>query len=137
MKTILCSIVIGAVALTGCASVPPPAVPGVSVVPVSSSLVGVLPPRLITKDGQLTLQGSVFKKVSGGTTVRTHLDVVFLDADKRPLAEDTATFAPRELHRGHRGFGGRGHYSLPIPALPNGTAIIEVRAHIGEHGNHG
>lgn len=128
------SILLGAlvISLSGCATTPtvrlPPDLAAISVVPTASASVGVLQPSLRFVDGQLALEGWVYKKVGVETTERTHLDVVFLDAAGRTLRTDQVAFMPRKLRRAPRPPAGRGRYLLPLPALPPGTIRIEVRA---------
>jgi hypothetical protein len=125
-------LVLYATGLSGCAFASPPQSSGLIVTPVSSEVVGVLQPKLVSKQGQLELVGSVYKKVGGASTGTTHLDVLFLDSAGSTLAVKTVQFEPRVI-RHARPPAGRGHYASPVGELPPGTATLEVRAHDGEH----
>ncbi len=135
MKTLRLLIIPGVIGLAGCTSVPlPPEAAAVVLVPVPSKSVAIYQPKLVVKDGRLMLDGWVYRQYGAWTTARSHLDIVFLDASGREWRSELTYFAPRDLPRGggHR-MQPRGHYTLLIPAMPPGTARIEVRAHDGQH----
>ena len=127
---------LAAVALCGCATAPPlpREAAAVTLAPMASDSIGVLRPSWRVVDGQLALEGWVYKKVQAKTTEHTHLDVVFLDATGESLRDELVEFFPRKLRRAPRPPAGRGHYYLSIPDLPSGTVRITVEAHDGEHG---
>ncbi|HEX2851665.1 MAG TPA: hypothetical protein VHO24_00400 [Opitutaceae bacterium] len=114
--------------LTGCATATPSASSALVVTGVASETLGVLQPKLVSKQGQLELIGWVYKMVGGPSTAATHLDLVFLDGADRTLSVKTVQFEPRIL-RHARPPAGRGHYTFSLDALPPGTVRIEVRAH--------
>ena len=116
------------IGFAGCATAVPSASSALVVTGVASETLGVLQPKLITKQGQLELIGWVYKKVGGPSTAATHLDVVFLDGADRTLSVKTVQFEPRIL-RHARPPAGRGRYMSTLDALPPGTVRIEVRAH--------
>lgn len=124
-----------ATGLGGCASVPlSPEAAAVRLVSVPSAAVAFYPPKLLVIDGRLTLDGHVFRKYSARTTAKSHLDIALLDASGQILMSETVSFVPRELRaKTSRTMAQPGHYTLPIPELPAGTAKIEVRAHDGPH----
>ncbi len=133
MKSARLSALLCAAGLAGCASAPlPPEAAAVALVPAPSKFVAIYQPRLVVKDGRLLLEGWVSRQYGARTTAQSHLDIVFLDPSGRVLRSAVTYFAPRDLRGGHW-MQPRGHYSLPIPVLPAGTARIQVTAHEGEH----
>ena len=131
MNSLQSCFVLGAAGLAGCASVPlPPEAAAVTLDRIPSKAVAVYQPKLVVKDGRLILDGWVYRQFGVQTTAQTHIDVAFLDAAGRELRSEVTYFAPRDIRRGggHR-MAPRGHYTLPIPAMPAGTATIQVRAH--------
>lgn len=122
-----------AAGLVGCASVPlPPEVAAVTLERIPSRSVAVYQPKLVVKDGQLLLDGWVYRQYGAATTARSHIDVACLDAAGRELRSELTHFEPRDLRFGSHKMAHRGHYSLPIPTLPVGTTTIVVRAHDAE-----
>ncbi|MCC6415615.1 MAG: hypothetical protein IT582_06875 [Opitutaceae bacterium] len=93
---------------------------------VRSPTVLVFQPVILSKEGQLTITGSVYKRAGAPSVASTHLDVVFLDSSQRQLRTETTHFSPRLVP-------GRGRYSVPLENLPSETATIQVRAHTGRH----
>lgn len=123
-------VLLGAAALAGCASVQKPsAASGITLNPVPSQSVALYQPKLVIKDGGLVLDGWVYRQFGSATTAQTHLDVAFLDTAGRELRSEVTRFAPSALRFGGHKMAHRGHYTLPIPAMPAGTASIQVRAH--------
>lgn len=131
MNSARLSVLLCAVGLAGCGSVPlPPEAAAVTLGRVPSKSVAVYQPKLVVKDGRLILDGWVYRRFGVQTTAQTHIDVAFLDAAGGELHSEVTYFTPRDIRRGggHR-MAPRGHYTLPIPAIPVGTATIQVRAH--------
>ncbi len=129
-------ILLGAAGLTGCASVPlPREAASVGLERIPSKAVAVYQPKLVVKDGQLLLDGWVYRQFDALTTTQTHIDVSFLDASGRELRSELTNFEPRDLRRGTHKMAHRGHYTLSIPSMPAGTATIKVRAHDEPHVN--
>lgn len=93
---------------------------------VRSPTVLVFQPVILSKEGQLTITGSVYKRAGAPSVASTHLDVVFLDSSQRRLRTETTHFSPRLVP-------GRGRYSVPLENLPSETATIQVCAHTGRH----
>lgn len=125
------SVLFCAAGLSGCASVPlPPEAAVVTLDRIPSKSVAVYQPKLVVKDGRLLLDGWVYRQFGAWTTTQTHIDVAFLDAAGRELRSEVTDFTPRDIRQGggHR-MAPRGHYTLPIAAMPAGTATIQVRAH--------
>lgn len=132
MKTIRL-VLLGAIGLAGCASVPlPPAAAGVALVPVSSASIEVHRPRFKFKDGDLKLEAYALRQWKAETTADTHIDLVFLDVAGKQLAVETTNFSPRSLPRAMRRPSPHGYMLVPI-TIPAGTRAIEVRAHDGAH----
>jgi hypothetical protein len=130
MNSLRLCFAVGVAGLAGCSSVPlPRAAATVNLGRLPSESVAVYQPRLVVKDGQLMLDGWVYRQFGAQTTARTHIDVAFLDASGRELRSELTRFAPRALRMGNHKMAHRGHYTLPIPALPAGTDTIQVRAH--------
>lgn len=131
MNSARLSMLFGIAGLTGCVSAPlPPEAAAVMLDRRSSEAVAVYQPKLVVKDGLLLLDGWVYRQFGARTTARTHIDVAFLDAAGRELRSEVTDFTPRDVRlRGGRRIVPRGHYTLPIPSLPAGTATIQVRAH--------
>jgi hypothetical protein len=124
------SILLGSAALVGCASAQMPSeATGIALSPIPSQSVAVYQPKLVVKDGRLVLDGWVYRQFGSSTTTLTHLDVAFIDAAGRELRSEVTRFAPSALRFGSHKMAHRGHYTLPIAALPTGTASIQVRAH--------
>lgn len=133
MRTLRLYCVFVAAGLSGCSSMSlPHAAAGVSLEPRPSQSVAVYRPKLVQKDGGLMLDGWVYRQFGASTTADTHIDVMFLDATGRELRSEVTRFAPSDLRRGSHKMAHRGHYTLPIPAMPAGTATIQVRAHDAE-----
>ncbi len=123
-------IALGLAGLAGCASVSqPPEAAVIALEPIPSQSVAVYQPKLVQKDGRLMLDGWVYRQFGAATTARSHIDVAFLDASRRELRSELTRFTPPDLRRGSHKMAHRGHYTLPIPAMPAGTATIRVRAH--------
>jgi len=123
-------VALGVAACAGCATVPLlPEAAAVTLDRVSSAAVAVYQPKLVVKDGGLLLDGWVYRQFGAETTAQTHLDVAFLDAGGRELHRELTYFRPRDLRMGTHQMSHRGHYTLPIPAMPADTAKILVRAH--------
>jgi hypothetical protein len=119
-------------ALSGCASLTPPATAaqshGLILDAKSSPRVKVSGPRLQMNHGILELVGSIAKQPSAAFTSFSHLDVLFRDDSGRVLQVKSVQFAPRSV--GHSRFASKtGHYALKLENLPEGTARIEVQAH--------
>lgn len=119
-------------ALSGCASLTPPATAvqshGLILDAKSSDRVKVAGPRLQMNHGVLELAGSVAKQSGASSTAFSHLDILFRDAAGQVLQTKPVPFAPQSV--GHSRFGRqRGYYSLKLENLPEGTARIEVQAH--------
>jgi hypothetical protein len=88
------------------------------------------------KNGLLAVTGYVIKRLNADDTTRTHLDVTLFDSAGRVLRSTVEHFEPRQiLPRLRRNSDGRYHVVLTVP--PAEIARIEVRAHEGEHSNHG
>ena len=126
--TVLCL----SAALSGCASLTPPATAaqshGLILEAQSSARVKVSGPRLQMNHGILELAGSITKQPSAAFTSFSHLDVLFRDDSGRVLQVKPVQFAPRSV--GHSRFASKtGHYALKLENLPEGTAWIEVQAH--------
>ena len=133
MKSLRLCFVFGTAGLAGCASVSlPPGAAVVALEPVPSQSVALYQPKLVEKDGRLMLDGWVYRQFGAATTARSHIDVAFLDASRRELRSVLTRFAPPDLRFGGHKMAHRGHYTLPIPAMPAGTATIQVRAHDAE-----
>lgn len=123
-------ITLGVAALAGCAAVPlPQEAATITLERMSSKAVAIYQPKLVLKDGGLVLDGWVYRQFGAETTAQTHLDVAFFDAAGRELQRALTHFQPRVLQMGSHKMAHRGHYTLPIPALPADTARILVRAH--------
>lgn len=130
------ALLLGAAGLTGCASVPLPfEADSVALERIPSKSVAVYQPKLVVKDGQLLLDGWVYRQFGAWTTTQTHIDVSFLDASGRELRSELTHFDPPDLRRGTHKMAHRGHYTLSIPSMPAGTATIKVRAHDEPHVN--
>lgn len=130
MKATRLSILVAMAGLAGCASVPPPpGASGVVLAPVPSKAVALYQPKLAAENGQLRLDGWVYRQFGAQTTAQTHIDVAFLDTAGRELRTELARFEPPDLRRGSHKMANRGHYVVPIPVMPRGTATIQVRAH--------
>lgn len=124
----------GVAGVTGCASMAlPPEVAAITLELTPSKSVAVYKPKFIVKDGLLLLDGWVHRQFGARTTTQTHIDVSFLDASGRELRTELTHFNPRDLRRGSHKMAHRGRYTLPIPAMPAGTATITVTAHDGDH----
>ena len=128
-------VALGVAGLAGCATAPlPPEAAAVTLDRIPSKAVAVYQPKLVVKDRRLLLDGWVYRQFGAQTTAQTHIDVAFLDAGGRELRSELTHFQPRDLRMGGHKMAHRGHYTLPIPAMPAGTATIQVRAHDGaEH----
>lgn len=131
MKTT--GLMLGAVILSGCVAVPlSPDAASVALVAVSSSAVEVYRPRFRMKEGVLTLEAYVMREFKGETTADSHIDIVYLDASGRQLAQERADVTPHTLPQTTR--MPRPHAYLLFPVrLPSGTARIEVRADESAH----
>ncbi len=118
----------------GCASVPmPPEAANTILVPVPSAAIDIWRPKLRMKDGQLAIEGYVFRQHEAGTTAESHVDLVFTDVLGHVLAVDTMGFYPRSLPQTLRLPHPLAYFLVPIPRLPVGTRAIEVRGHDGPH----
>lgn len=84
-------------------------------------------------DGDLELEGYLFRQHKAETTADTHVDIVFLDAAGSELAVDTTSFSPRSLPRPAKGPKPHAYFRVAILRVPEGTRAIEVRAHDGPH----
>jgi len=125
---------IGALALASCASVPlPPEAAGITLVPVPSVAVEIHRPRFRMQEGQLAVEGYVFRQHAAETTADSHIDLVFTDATGRELAVDTTSFYPRSLPKTLRLPQPHAYFLVAVPRLPAGTTTIEVRGHDGPH----
>ncbi|ACB77715.1 hypothetical protein Oter_4444 [Opitutus terrae PB90-1] len=134
MRSLCLVLVVSVAGLAGCVSAPLPSESAaVTLERTASQSVAVYPPKLVVKDGRLLLDGWVYRQYGALTTTETHIDVDFLDATGRVLRNEVTHFVPRDLHRGSHKMAHRGHYRLPISAMPAGTATIHVRAHDGDH----
>lgn len=134
MKAKLTLLALSLATFSGCASVPlPPEAVAVVLVPVPSKSVAIYQPKLVVKDGRLLLDGWVYRQFGAWTTTQSHLDIVFFDVAGRELRSEMTYYTPRDLRGGGHRMQPRGHYTLPISAMPVGTAKIEVRAHDGAH----
>jgi hypothetical protein len=135
MKTLLIILIVCAIGVAGCTSIPPPPEAArVAVVGQSSNSVAIALPKLILNKGQLTLDGYVTRQIGAFSTGRSHLDIVFLDATGHELRTETVNFFPRDLAGASSRFGKpRGRYRLPISDLPSTVVRIEVRAHDKPH----
>ncbi len=131
MKTT--GLVLGAVLLSGCAAVSlPPDAASIALVAVSSSAVEVHRPRFRMKDGGLKLEACITREFKGETTADSHIDIVYLDASGRQLAQERSDVTPHTLPQTMR--MPRPHAYLLIPVRPpSGTAKIEVRADESAH----
>ena len=119
-------------ALSGCASLTPPATAaqshGLILNAKSSARVKVSGPHLQMNHGALELAGSIAKQPRAPFTSFSHLDILFRDVSGQVLQVKPLQFAPQSV--GHSRFGRqRGYYSLKLENLPEGTARIEVQAH--------
>lgn len=133
MKSLSIGLVFGVTALAGCASVRlAPEAAAVALDPIPSRAVALYQPKLVEKDGRLMLDGWVYRQFGATTTAETHIDVAFLDATGRELRTEVIGFSPPDLRRGSHKMAHRGHYTVPISAMPTGTATIQVRAHDAE-----
>lgn len=133
MNSLRLCFAFGVAGLAGCASVPlPPEAAAVTLDRIPSKSVAVYQPKLVVKDGRLLLDGWVYRQFGSQTTARSHIDIAFLDDSGRELRSEGTYFAPRDLRMGGHKMAHRGHYTLPIPAMPAGTATIQVRAHDDE-----
>ena len=129
-----CILIVLIVTLSACASVHlPPEVAAVTLERIPSQAVAIYQPKIVMKDGQLLLDGWVYRQFGAATTAQSHLDIAFLDPSGRELRRETTNFAPRDLRGGGHRMQPRGHYTLPISSMPAGTIKIEVRAHDGAH----
>lgn len=127
-------MVLGVIALAGCASVSLPVeVANVTLVKVPSAAVEVHRPKFRVKDGELSLEGYVFRQHTAETTADSHIDIVFLDVAGRTLRVDTTSFSPRSLSRSFRPPQPHAYFLVPVPQVPAGTVAIEVRGHDGRH----
>ena len=138
MNTHRLVIVIVTAGLAGCASVSlPPEAAAVSLSPLSSKAVAVEQPKLSVRNGRLALDGWVSRQYGAWTTAGSHLDIAFVDGAGREIRREVTRFAPSVLQVGAgQRLQPRGHYSLPIEAMPPGTVAIQVRAHdSAEHGS--
>jgi len=134
MKSLRLCLVFGVAGLSGCASMSlPPEAATVALEPVPSKSVAIYRPKLVAKEGRLMLDGWVYRQFGATTTAATHLDVAFLDASGRELRSELTRFEPSSLRPGGHKMAHRGHYTVPIPAMPAGTATIQVRAHDAEN----
>jgi hypothetical protein len=130
MKAIAVLLLAGLAGLTGCATVTrPPEAATVALQAESSSAVALYQPKLTTAQGQLVLDGWVYRQFGAETTARTHIDIAFLDGAGRELRRELTRFMPNDLRRGSHKMAHRGRYTLPITALPSGTTAIQIRAH--------
>lgn len=131
MKTLF--IMLGALGLAGCASVPLPSeATAITLVAVPSPSVEIHRPRFRMKEGDLMLEAYALRQWKAETTSDTHVDLVFLDASGKSVAVETTNFHPRSLPQS--GVRGRPHaYFLVAITIPAGTRTIEVRAHDGPH----
>lgn len=124
---------IGAAALAGCMSAPLTELPAearsLTLVPISSPSVTLRQPGLRMDQTRLELIGTVVKVFATETTERTHLDVIFVDANGAALRTETARFYPARLTRARHAPNRQGSYVVPLAPLPSGTVRIEVRAH--------
>lgn len=121
--------------LAGCASATTPHA-GPVVTGVSSAAVSVLQPKLVLKNGEMELVGSVYKTYGGPNTGGTHLDIVFLDRDGRTVTSKLVQFEPGVLRSAVRPPAGRGHYASRLGELPSNIVRVEVRAHDAQtHGS--
>ena len=101
MKALLS--LLGVSTLAGCASGPLPLdVANVTLVPVPSAAVEVHRPKFRIKNGDLKLEGYVFRQPNAETTADSHIDLVFLNGAGRALRVDTTSFSPRSLTRSFR-----------------------------------
>ena len=122
--------VFGVASLAGRASVPlPPAAATVNLDRSPSQSMAVYQPKLVATGGRLMLDSWLYRQFGAQTTARTHIDVAFLDESGRELRSELTRFAPRALRMGSHKMAHRGHYTLPIPALPAGTDTSQLRTH--------
>lgn len=123
-------LTLGVAACAGCATLPlPPKAAVITLERVSSTAVAVYQPKLVVQEGELLLDGWVYRQYGAQTTAQTHIDVAFLDVNGRELHRELTYFRPHDLRTGTHRMAHRGHYTLPIPAMPAETAKIQVRAH--------
>ena len=85
------------------------------------------------KNGELAIEGYVFRQHEAETTADSHVDLIFLDVLGRELAVDTTGFFPRSLPQAMRLPRPHAYFLVPIPRLPAGTRAIAVRGHDGPH----
>ncbi len=126
MKLISALVLLTIVPAVHASTALPPEAAQIKLTAVRSPTVLVFQPVILSKEGQLTITGSVYKRAGAPSAASTHLDVVFLDSSKRQLRIETTRFSPLLAP-------GRGRYSLPLENLPPETATIQVRAHKGRH----
>jgi hypothetical protein len=135
MKSLRLVFAFGVAGLASCASVQlPPEAATIALDPIPSNSVALYQPKLVLKDGGLVLDGWVYRQFGASTTAGSHIDVTFLDATGRELRTELTHFTPSSLRRGGHKMAHRGHYTVPIPSLPAGTATIQIRGH--DAGNH-
>jgi len=134
LATLTVTIAVAAsVVFSGCATaVLPSDAQRVTVIPKESAAIEVYRPKLVVKNGNLSLQALVFRQWKAATTADSHVDLVFLDAAGKELSVDTTNFTPRSIPTQVRGPKPNGYVSVPV-TLPPGTAAIEVRGHDGPH----
>lgn len=104
---------------------------------VSSERVYVWKPTLKFQEGVFVLQGDVQKRFHNESTLGTHLQVAFYDADGSKLRDEWLDFTPAELPITWGRRPRTGSYVEKLGTLPAGTAQIEVRAVDAAHGGSG
>ena len=88
------------------------------------------------KQGPLAVTGYVIRRLGVADTTKTHLDVTLFDSAGLVLRSTVEHFEPRQINdRFRRHSDARYRVELQLP--PADIARIEVRAHEGDHGNHG
>ncbi|MBS0663242.1 MAG: hypothetical protein JSR48_08245 [Verrucomicrobia bacterium] len=126
---------LAAAVLAGCVTPyrAPSDVAHIRLAPVDSRVVKVEKIWLEREAGPLVVTGHVLKRLGGGDTRGTHLDVTLYDARGAVLRQAKAAFSPTELVTTYHKHP-HGKYRVELDPLPPGTATIEVRAHEGAEG---
>lgn len=131
MLLLSCAGLLAGALFSGCLNLTPPASPvqshGLTLAVESSRFVRVNWARFQMNHDELELAGAVSKQPNATTTAFSHLEVSFCDGAGTVLQTKAMAFVPHAV--GDSRFSSPvGYFSLPLNALPEGTAGIVVRA---------
>ncbi|MDX2110364.1 MAG: hypothetical protein SFY80_09015 [Verrucomicrobiota bacterium] len=134
MKMMRLPLILGVVALVGCATPlrPPADVAHIQLERIDSPVVRVEKIWLERKKGPLVVTGYIIKRPESTDTTLTHLDVTLFNAEGQVLRDTVEHFEPKQIPRRYRR-PDYATYRVTLDPLPIGTVRILVRAHEGNH----